>query len=1301
MIQINGAIARSDFRKQKILRQLVPRIQGLEALEANFIHLVHLVPGLTLAEEDRNVLEKLLDYGHGVGHLTPPLPYALHRYTVPRIGTKSPWSTKATDIVHQCGLYAVQRVERGIHWRLYFRQLSEEKRLPELSNDVLKGILFDPMVESLLADIVDAVALFEENEPAPLGQIDILGGGREALDEADASYGFALSSDEKEYLLRQFQTLGRNPTDVELMMFAQVNSEHCRHKIFHASWTLDGEPRDHSLFSMIRATHESNPHGTLVAYDDNAAVLQGHDSSRFYPAPGSRIYQYREEQAHFLAKVETHNHPTAISPFPGAATGSGGEIRDEGATGRGGKPKAGLVGFAVSHLRIPGFQQPWEAEEFRPTRIADPLQIMLEGPIGAAAFHNEFGRPGICGYFRTFEYSTGQARQRFGYHKPIMLAGGLGNIRPQHIRKSTIPPGAPIVVLGGPAMLIGMGGGAASSVATGSSSESRDYASVQRGNPEMQRRCQDVIDACCALGEENPILAIHDVGAGGLCNALPELVHGSGRGARFELDAIPNDEPGMSPMQVWCNESQERYVLAVAPDHLEAFVSICERERCLFSCVGEATEDEELQLTDRRRTDTGPDLIGLPMSLLFGLPPKMHRDVHSIDVSPPPLMMEDLSLETAFHQVLSFPAVADKTFLVTIGDRSVTGLIARDQMVGPWQVPVADVAVTLSGYKGDTGEAMAIGERTPLAVIDAPASGRMAIGEALTNLAAADIGPASRIKLSANWMAAADEPGQDAALYRTVEAVTRELCPGLGIAIPVGKDSMSMKTHWRDQGQDCRVIAPVSLVVSAFSAVRDVSRTLTPLISALEQPSELWLIDLGAGHNRLGGSVLAQVTGQMGDSVPDVDSKLLKSFLDAMEVMRAEGLIRAYHDRSDGGLAATLAEMCFASRCGLVIDLPAGDPFAQLFNEELGMVVQVSGPCQKRYMQVLSEFGLREYSDFLGQPIPGNTLQIRMEGRELLYMERSALHHSWSAVSFRMQSLRDHPECAREEFDRIRDLEDPGISPSFSFDPQQSPAIVGKAKPRIAILREQGVNGQLEMAAAFDRAGFEAVDCTMTDLLQGKSLDDCCGFAACGGFSYGDVLGGGGGWAKSIRFNLSLRDQFSRFFARSDTFALGVCNGCQMMASIRELIPGTEHWPEFVRNTSEQFEARFVTVSVESDQSILFRNMAGARLPVSIAHGEGRIWSDSEEWMEALERSGQVVLRFVDNRGQATEAYPLNPNGSPAGITGLTSTDGRFTIMMPHPERVFRTVTNSWYPPDWGEYSPWFRLFVNARQWVG
>ncbi len=1320
MLVISGRIALSDFRKVKLVEQIKPLIPECVGIEARFTHLVNLLPGKELSHDDQKVLGQLLDYGHGVGSSTEiderdftPITI-VNRISVPRIGTISPWASKATDIAHHCGLTGVHRVERGISWEIYLAQsnpVSDHSADNPETDQQLKGILFDPMTESLLGNADQATALFDRSSPAPLCCIDILGGGIEALSRADQEFGFALSEPEQQYLVEQFSALGRNPTDVELMMFAQVNSEHCRHKIFNADWTVDGEPKEYSLFGMIRTTHANNSAGTLVAYSDNAAVLEGAEAMRFQPSADSARFHYVREPVHFTAKVETHNHPTAISPFAGAATGSGGEIRDEGATGRGGKPKAGLAGFTVSHLRLPEYPKPWEDEESKPTRIASPLQIMLDGPIGAAAFNNEFGRPNICGYFRTFEQSNdASGRSRYGYHKPIMLAGGLGNIRPDHIHKQRIPVGAPIIVLGGPTMLIGLGGGAASSVAAGSSSESLDFASVQRGNPEMQRRCQEVIDSCCAMGAENPIVSIHDVGAGGICNALPELVHDAGRGGEFELREVLNDEPGMSPMQIWCNESQERYVLAIDPARFELFSEICNRERCLYTKVGVATEQTSLKLTDRYFSQPdksySPDPIDVSMDLLFGLPPKMQRDVVSGSPQLAHLILDETALPDLFSRVLSFPSVADKTFLVTIGDRSVGGMIARDQMVGPWQVPVADVAVTIASYQGYSGEAMAIGERTPLAVIDAAASGRMAIGEALTNLVSASFNDLGSVRLSANWMVAAGQLGHDADLFRTVQAVAMELCPALGISIPVGKDSMSMQTQWQsDEGDRLSVVSPLSLIVTAFTGVTDVRKTVTPELRLDQGPSDLWLLDLGNGKNRLGGSVLAQVLNQMGNQVPDVDAALLKSFVEFIQKLNHQNLLLAYHDRSDGGLAATLSEMCFTARCAAQVDLESlgSDPMAALFNEELGALVQCRESDRSKIKTIAAEFGLGDIMHRIGQPESGQLVRIVYGQQSLFEGKRVELHRAWSELSWQMQMLRDNPDCALQEYNRLSDLDDPGMHAELSFVPAPAPNALkkpGLKRPRIAILREQGVNGQLEMAAAFDRAGFDAIDVTMSDLAAGQTLEGFRGFAACGGFSFGDVLGAGEGWAKSILFNAHLRTVFTDFFQRSDTFALGVCNGCQMMSTIKQLIPGAAHWPKFVRNQSEQYEARFVTVKIESDQSIMFRGMLGTRVGVSVAHGEGRAWFENQSDLTQLEDGGQVALRFVDNHHISTASYPLNPNGSPQGVTGFTNTDGRFTIMMPHPERVFRSVTHSWHPDQWQEDSPWMQIFYNAREWV-
>lgn len=1307
MLQIPGAIALSDFRKKKIVHQLAAALPGCIGVEAHFLHFVDVSEQQPLTPSQIQTLEKLLDYGQGVGRPTDQKgALSIGRVSVPRIGTISPWATKATDIAWHCGLNTIKRVERGIQWALIFDQSEIDE---SAMNAVLSGSIYDPMVESCLLHADEAEVLFSKASPAPLCIIDILGGGMLALEAANTEFGFALSDPEKAYLLEQYTLLGRNPTDVELMMFAQVNSEHCRHKIFNADWTVDGEAKAKSLFGMIRTTHQKNSEGTLVAYNDNAAILQGSAASKLLVDHTDGQFRYVEEPAHIAIKVETHNHPTAISPFPGASTGSGGEIRDEGATGRGGKPKAGLAGFTVSHLRLPDLPRPWESEAKTPGRIASPLQIMLEGPIGAAAFNNEFGRPNIAGYFRTFEMASETPEKRYGYHKPIMLAGGLGNVRPSHVNKNAITSGAPIVVLGGPTMLIGLGGGAASSVASGSSSESLDFASVQRGNPEMQRRCQEVIDSCVALGDKNPIMSIHDVGAGGICNALPELVHDAGKGGAFELRSVLNDEPGMSPMQIWCNESQERYVMAIHPDQFDTFKAICARERCLFAEVGHATDTQELKLTDAHfgNRDGAVDPIDLSMDLLFGLPPKMQRNVESAAITLTDFSRSDVDPSEAIERVLSFPAVADKTFLVTIGDRSVTGLIARDQMVGPWQVPVADVAVTNSGYQGFAGEAMSLGERTPTALLNGPASGRMAIGEALTNIAAAKITDLSAVRLSANWMVAAGESGHDASLYRTVEAVAMDLCPALGVAIPVGKDSMSMSTRWSDEkGNLNSVVSPLSLVVTAFAPVSDTRLTCTPQICSNSGETELWCIDLGEGKNRLGGSVLCQVYDSMGTEPPDVNAGLLKGFMTAMAKMLDQNLLLAYHDRSDGGWAATLCEMAFAGRVGLDVDLSklGTDALSTLFSEELGAVIQVRQADHEKIYSIFSAAGLGMVVHPVGTPVKGDQIVIRHQDQTLIEKARTDLHRRWSEVTWKMQSLRDNPACADQEYARITDLADPGIQALLSFDPAVNVAetfINTSNRPKVAILREQGVNGQLEMAAAFDRAGFDAIDVTMSDLVGGGDLSGYAGFAACGGFSFGDVLGAGEGWAKSILFNSQLRDTFEQFFQRPDTFALGVCNGCQMMSTIKSLIPGAEHWPKFVRNQSEQYEARFVTVSIESEKSILMQGMKGSSFAVSTAHGEGRAWFAESNQLESLNAAGQVTMRYVDNHHAVTERYPLNPNGSPEGVTGFTNADGRFTIMMPHPERVARTVSNSWHPGDWPDDSPWMRLFQNARKWVG
>ncbi|MEN8259863.1 MAG: phosphoribosylformylglycinamidine synthase [Pseudomonadota bacterium] len=1295
MIIISGPSALSDFRLTKLLAELRTFEPDIERVGAEYVHFVD--SGRDLDEQEYRVLLTLLDYGSAAGTSGT----AGERLLVaPRPGTISPWSSKATEIVQRCGLSAVRRIERGVAYTLQMRSGK-----PLLKGSRLKIALrvHDRMTQVVLED-VEAAALFSHGRPAPLSLVPLIDRGRDALVRANADLGLALSDDEIDYLTGSFQALGRDPSDVELMMFAQANSEHCRHKIFNAQWIIDGEQQTESLFGMIRHTAEQSPAGILSAYSDNASVVEGWHDRIFLRDPDSGEYGYREEDIHLLMKVETHNHPTAISPHPGAATGSGGEIRDEGATGRGSQTKAGLTGFSVSHLRIPGYPQPWEEPNGKPERIASPLQIMLEGPVGGAAFNNEFGRPNLAGYFRSFEQIVPgtEGREVRGYHKPIMIAGGMGNIRPGNIEKNAIPSGALIVVLGGPAMLIGLGGGAASSQSSGEGSEALDFASVQRENPEMQRRCQEVINHCCAMGEKNPIISIHDIGAGGLSNAVPEIIHDSGQGGRLELRKVPNADPGMSPMQIWCNEAQERYVLALQPESLALFRTFCEREHCLYAVIGEATAERHLRLSD---AELGGNPIDIPMSLLFGKPPKMLRDVTRKAPRVSPLDLDNIDLREAALRVLRFPAVADKSFLITIGDRSVTGLVARDQMVGPWQVPVADVAVTAAGFHAVTGEAMAMGERTPIALIDAPASGRMAIGEVLTNLAAARVESVAHVKLSANWMAAAGMPGEDAALYDTVRAVGKELCPALGIAIPVGKDSLSMKTVWQDQDGEKTMTAPLSLIISAFAPVEDVSATLTPELRLDAGETQLILIDLGGGKNRLGGSVLAQVYNQIGNESPDLDDPMeFKAFFAAIQRLNQAGRLLAYHDRSDGGLWATVCEMAFAARAGLVLRLSgmAGDPLAVLFNEELGAVIQVRDGERETVLAELAQAGFGACCHIIGYPRKEQAVAVEFKERDPLCFTRAELQRAWSETSYRMQALRDNPECARQQFDRILDDEDPGLNAVLTFDANDdiSAPFLHKRRPRVAILREQGVNGHVEMAAAFDRAGFTSVDVHMTDIIHGRvSLRDFVGLAACGGFSYGDVLGAGGGWAKSVLFNPRARDEFAAFFQRQNTFGLGVCNGCQMLSHLHGLVPGAEHWPRFVRNRSEQFEARVALVEVQASPSILLSGMEGSRLPVPVAHGEGRAEFAGDP-AESL-RNGAVSLCYVDNYGNLADEFPANPNGSPFGITGLTTTDGRFTIMMPHPERCFRSLQNSWRPSNWGQYGPWMRMFRNARMWVG
>jgi phosphoribosylformylglycinamidine synthase len=1287
MMILTGAPSLSAFRRKKLLSTLQQTVPSTVSVYAEYVHFAELTQ--PLSESAVETLQALLTYGPREEKTSTKGQLIL---VVPRPGTISPWSSKATDIAHNCGLDQVVRVERGTAYYVQGEETFTTQQLADLGAE-----LHDRMVDTVLDDLQQAEILFVHQEPAPVTSVDTLGGGVAALRNANSELGLALAEDEIDYLVESFNGLKRNPTDVELMMFAQANSEHCRHKIFNASWTLDGEDQEHSLFGMIRNTYKVNGENVLSAYSDNAAVVVGTEGGRFYPDPVTKLYGYSQEPVHLLMKVETHNHPTAISPYAGAGTGSGGEIRDEGAVGRGSKPKVGLVGFSVSNLNIPNYKQSWEEEYGKPGRIVSALDIMLEGPIGGAAFNNEFGRPNICGYMRSFEVDFDN--QRRGYHKPIMIAGGYGNIRADHVDKPEFKPGAQLIVLGGPAMLIGLGGGAASSMATGSSSADLDFASVQRMNPEVERRCQEVIDQCWQQGDNNPIAFIHDVCAGGLSNALPELVKDGGTGGHFQLRKVPNDEPGMAPVAIWCNEAQERYVLAIEPHDLKRFLEICHRERCPVAVVGEAIEDKTITVSDSYFKN---DPVDLPMSVLFGKAPKMHRVAEREQAEGKPFVTAKLNIDDAVFQVLRHPTVASKNYLITIGDRTVGGMVARDQMVGPWQIPVADCAVTTVTYDSTAGEAMAMGERTPL--VNAPASGRMAIGEAITNIAAARIGQMQDIKLSANWMSAAGHPGEDEKLYRAVQAVGMELCPALGITIPVGKDSMSMRTTWTDGDEDKAVTSPMSLIITAFAPVLDVRKTVTPQLRTDVGETQLLLLDLGAGAMRMGGSILAQVNQQMGDTAPDLDNPaLLKNFFDAMQISLEQGDILAYHDRSDGGLLATLVEMSFAGRVGISVDVFGfgDDPIAALFNEELGAVIQVSAEHTNAVAERFSDAGVDVH--LLGGLNNHQSVEIINKKLPLFKRARVDLQRTWSETSYRMAALRDNADCAWEEFDNIAS-DDPGLSVNLTYDPSDdiaAPYINTGVRPAVAILREQGVNSHLEMAAAFDRAGFDAVDVHMSDLLAGRRvLSDFGGVIACGGFSYGDVLGAGEGWAKTVLFNEQIRDQFQSFFQRSDSFSLGVCNGCQMLSNLKTLIPGAELWPRFVRNHSEQFEARFSLVRVEESPSIFLQGMAGSHMPIAISHGEGRAEFSSQKAMDRLLSSNQVAMRFLNNQGQVAVNYPANPNGSPEGITGVSSSDGRATLMMPHPERVYRTVQNSWHPDDWGEDGAWMRIFRNARKFV-
>ena len=1310
----------SEFRRRQLLARLQLACAAVSGLRAAAVYFLDMdgAPG----EDARRRLESLLA-PDGVLASAPADAGTADTAVdvIPRTGTVSPWSSKATDIFHVCGLEQVRRVERGVRYCL-----SSNRPLCAAERDACAALLHDRMTEEVCYSPPPSGRVFARAEAGPLREVALDGDPRARLEAVNRDWELALSPDEITYLLDYYRRQARAPTDAELMMFAQANSEHCRHKLFNAEWTLDGRRRKKTLFEMIRHTHACSPHGVLSAYEDNAAVIAGAAARRLVVDAETRRYRCVEEPQPILIKVETHNHPTAISPFAGAATGAGGEIRDEAATGRGGRPKAGLTGFSVSNLRIPGFVQPWEGAERRPSRIASPLQIMIEAPIGSANYNNEFGRPNLCGYFRTFEHAANG--RTWGYHKPVMVAGGLGTLRAGHIAKRAFADGTPLVVFGGPAMLIGLGGGSASSVGGGASSEQLDFASVQRDNAEIQRRCQEVIEQCAALGDDNPVLAIHDVGAGGLANALPELVHGAGLGGRLELRDIPCADGGLSPMEIWCNEAQERYVAAIDAARLPDFLRFCERERCPAAVIGSATARRQLVVTDGL---LGRDAVDMPMPVLLGDPPRGSRSVAAASGAAGAAAPDGIGVDDAVERVLKMPAVASKSFLITIGDRSISGLVVRDQMVGPWQTPVADVAVTAADYSGYAGEAMAMGERTPVAVCDAPASGRLAVAEALLNILSADVRALGDVRLSANWMAAAGDDAQAAALFDTVRAVAQELCPELGIAIPVGKDSLSMQMAWRADGRDEQVVSPLSLVVSAFAPVGDVRATLTPQLRPDAAGARLWLIDLGGGKNRLGGSCLMQSCGRTGGAPPDLDApQKLTGLFGLLRELRERGLLLAYHDRSDGGLFACLAEMAFAGHCGVRCDVGGDDAgadaglLAPLFSEELGVVIQATAQAAEQLPSLARSHGLSSDCRDIGCCIPERKLEIR-GGEQSHSWDLMRLKRWWSETGFHIRKLRDHPDCAAQELDSVCDGDDPGLGASLTFDPSDDsfapPPVVGAkpaavsvpgarsvsapvpgakpaAAPKVAVLREQGVNGQMEMAAAFARAGFDVRDVHMSDLIAGREdLRSFHGLAACGGFSYGDVLGAGAGWAQSVLLHGRVRDAFAGFVARDDTFVLGVCNGCQMLSRLSGMIPGAGHWPRFQRNRSDRFEARLVMVEILPSPSILLAGMEGSALPVVVAHGEGRA-----VFGEDAQRRAQsfICLRYLDNDGRATERYPQNPNGSAGGVTGLCNEDGRVTIMMPHPERLFRSCQHSWHPPGWGEEGPWLRLFQNARRWL-
>ena len=1277
MISLHSGIQALSKFKIRALREKLSTLPGVTLLGAEFTHFIS--SNTELSIENTEQLNKLLNYATAVD-----FPESRDQLTItPRQGTISPWSSKASDIARLCGLCELNRVERGITYHF-------DRPLDQDETKLVLNVIMDKMTESFLKDTVDAHLLFDELTPKPSLSIDILSGGRAALEQANVTLGLALSDVEIDYLIENFITLDRNPKDIELMMFAQANSEHCRHKIFNADWVIDNEEQAISLFGMIRNTYKAHPEGLLSVYSDNSAVMEGYKSERFY-ANKDGVYTSKTEQKAVLMKVETHNHPTAIAPDPGAATGSGGEIRDEGATGRGSKPKVGLCGFSVSNLKIPNNTKPWEVDYGKPQQIVSALDIMIDGPLGAAAFNNEFGRPNTCGYFRTYEQKTANNQVR-GYHKPIMLAGGLGNIQEGHVEKGQISHGDKLIVLGGPAMLIGLGGGAASSVGSGEQSEDLDFASVQRANAEMQRRAQEVIDACANLGDDNPIVSIHDIGAGGLSNGVPELVNDSEKGAILELRNVPNDDKQMSPMEIWCNESQERYVLAIDGSSVEMFKEICKRERAPFAILGEATDERQLTMNDAHFNDSP---IDLPMSVLLGETPKTQKNVSSIANIELEFDDSNIKVADAINRLLALPTIASKNFLITIGDRSVTGLVAREQMIGPWQVPVADCAVSLSDHVGYQGEAMSLGERTPMALSNAAAAARMSIGESLTNLMGIYVEDIHHISLSANWMCASGFEGEDAKMYEAVKAVGMELCPALGLTIPVGKDSMSMKSSWQDNEEDKSVTAPLSLIITAFSKIPDARKQITPLLQT-ETDSELLLIDLSFGKNRMGGSCLAQVYNQVGKTTPDLDNaKLFGNFFATINELNQAGLIDAYHDRSDGGAITTLLEMAFASHCGL--DITTNNAITSLFNEELGCVIQVSNTNKPIVLSALEHVGLGDCTHVIATINSDDAIRISDANGEIYNEKRATLQQQWSSTSYEISKLRDNPACAQSEFDEIlKPTNGLVIAPNFDInDNISAPYINVGAKPKIAVLREQGVNGHIEMAAAFSKAEFEAHDVHMSDILSGKvSLDDFRGLVACGGFSYGDVLGAGRGWANSILYNPRAKDQFSEFFNRDDSFTLGVCNGCQMISNLTEIIPGTDNWPSFERNASEQFEARFSSVEIQPSNSVFLDGMAGSIMPIAIAHGEGRA-QFSNTFNE-----NNIGFKYVDHHSNATQTYPHNPNGSENAVAGLTNDSGRVTIMMPHPERVVRTIQNSYHPDEWNERSPWIRMFENARKWV-